>query len=145
MFTGASTTVASCPFESISTGETGRTLSLDDSFASERLLQDVGTRGGFTPGPRTGQWALVVGLSKGWQNYRHQADALAQYQMLRAHGVSDDHIVLVLADDLAGDPRNAEPGVVRNVAGGPRSARPRGGRLSDRGPRGRGPALHPEG
>lgn len=107
------------PVESISTGESGRTQSLDDSFASQSKMQDLGTGGGFTPGPRTGQWALVVGMSMGWQNYRHQADALAQYQLLRANGVSDDHIVFVLADDLADDPLNAEPGVVRNVAGGP--------------------------
>lgn len=106
------------PVETLSTGDAGRALSLDDSLASERLIQDV-TGGSFQPGPRTGAWALVAALSSDWSNYRHQADALAQYQLLRKNGLPDDRIVLVLADDLAGDPQNAEPGVVRNVTGGP--------------------------
>lgn len=107
------------PVESLSTGEAGRSLSIDRSFASERLLQDVAAGGGYAPGPRTGAWALIVALSSGWENYRHQADALAQYQLLRANGFRDDRIVLVMADDLAAHPANREPGVVRNVAGGP--------------------------
>ena len=109
----------SVPVESLSTGEAGRSASLDDSFASERLLQDLGAAGAYTPGPRTGAFALIVALSTGWQNYRHQADALAEYQLLRKNGLPDSRIVLVVADDLATDARNAEPGVVRNVAGGP--------------------------
>lgn len=56
------------------------------------------------PGPAgnpTDLWALVVAGSSGWENYRHQADALAQYQLLRANGVPDDRIILVMEDDLA--------------------------------------------
>lgn len=68
---------------------------------------------------RTDTWALVVALSSGWDNYRHQADALRQYQTLRAGGVPDDHIILILADDLAGAAGNPLPGTVRNVPGGP--------------------------
>ena len=68
---------------------------------------------------KTETWALVAALSSGWQNYRHQADALRQYQILKAGGVDDDHIVLVLADDLAGDTSNPLPGTVRNVPDGP--------------------------
>jgi glycosylphosphatidylinositol transamidase (GPIT) subunit GPI8 len=64
-------------------------------------------------------WAVVAALSNGWENYRHQADALGIYQLLKAAGVPDDHIILILQDDLAKDPENAEPGIVRNVAGGP--------------------------
>jgi ABC-type branched-subunit amino acid transport system substrate-binding protein len=64
-------------------------------------------------------WALLVAVSTGWDNYRHQADVLAQYQMLRANGVPDDHIVLIMADDLANSPSNPEPGVVRQITGGP--------------------------
>lgn len=61
---------------------------------------------------------MVVATSSGWDNYRHQADALAAYQLLKSRGVRDDHIVLIMADDIAGNARNREPGVVRNVAGG---------------------------
>ena len=57
-------------------------------------------------------WALVVGTSDTWDNYRHQADALAIYQMLKRHGYDDDHIVLVLADNIANDPNNIYPGEV---------------------------------
>lgn len=63
-------------------------------------------------------WALIAALSPSWSNYRHQADALQQYRLLRAGGVPDDHIVLVLADDLADDPQNPLPGVVRNAPRG---------------------------
>ncbi len=63
--------------------------------------------------------ALILAASSSWDNYRHQADALRQYQRLRGLGVSDDDIVMVGADDLADHPDNALPGVVRNVPGGP--------------------------
>ena len=75
--------------------------------------------GGYEPGPKTGTWALLVAASDGWENYRHQADVLAQYQRLRAGGVPDDHIVVVSANDVANDKRNPNPGVVRYQVGGP--------------------------
>lgn len=69
--------------------------------------------------PAQSLWALVAALSTGWENYRHQADALAQYRVLKANGLDDDHIILILADDLASNPKNPEPGVVRGQQGGP--------------------------
>lgn len=48
-----------------------------------------------------GNWALLVATSSGWQNYRHQADVLAIYQQLKSAGYPDDHIILILADDIA--------------------------------------------
>ncbi len=53
-------------------------------------------------------WAVVVSPSTTWANYRHQADAFAMYQTLRQHGYDNDHIVLIVEDNLAGDPRNAK-------------------------------------
>ena len=44
---------------------------------------------------------------------------LAQYQRLRANGVPADHIVVVMADDLARNKRNKRPGTVINAVGGP--------------------------
>ncbi len=64
-------------------------------------------------------WAVIAALSSGWQNYRHQADALAQYRLLRARGVADDHIVLILADDLASADQNLLRGEIRNAPAGP--------------------------
>ena len=48
-------------------------------------------------------FAVVIATSTGRNNYRHQADALAQYQMLKGFGYDDDHIVLILEDDLGTD------------------------------------------
>ncbi|MEO1267959.1 MAG: C13 family peptidase, partial [Myxococcota bacterium] len=62
--------------------------------------------------------ALIVSASSGWDNYRHQADALAHYQRLRTAGISDGDIVMVGADDIANASENPLPGVVRNVPGG---------------------------
>jgi glycosylphosphatidylinositol transamidase (GPIT) subunit GPI8 len=75
--------------------------------------------GTYQPPAKTGTWALLVAASFGWDNYRHQADMLAQYQRLRASGVPADHIVVVMADDLARNPKNKRPGTVINVEGGP--------------------------
>ena len=48
-------------------------------------------------------YAVVIATSTGRNNYRHQADALAQYQMLKGFGYDDEHIVLILEDDLGSD------------------------------------------
>ena len=69
--------------------------------------------------PVAANWALVIATSGSWANYRHQADALAHYQALKANGFDEDHVVLVTTDDLAGDPLNPLPGQVINVQGGP--------------------------
>ena len=57
-------------------------------------------------------WAVVISPSTSWENYRHQADAFAMYQTLRQHGYDDDHIVLIVEDNLANDPRNSYPGQI---------------------------------
>jgi len=67
---------------------------------------------------KTDLWAVIAALSSGWENYRHQADALRQYQILRNNGVPDDHIILILADDLASYSKNPLPGQVRNQLNG---------------------------
>lgn len=66
-----------------------------------------------TYGTLDGQWAVVIGTSDTWANYRHQADALAMYQLLKRHGYPDDHIILVIEDNLAYNENNLYPGVVR--------------------------------
>ena len=60
----------------------------------------------------TDHWAVVVSPSTKWSNYRHQADAFAMYKSLRQHGYDDDHIVLVVEDNLANDSRNIFPGSI---------------------------------
>jgi glycosylphosphatidylinositol transamidase (GPIT) subunit GPI8 len=51
--------------------------------------------------------------SNGWNNYRHQADVLSVYQLLKQNGYDDDHIILIVDKALASDSRNPEPGVIR--------------------------------
>ena len=53
--------------------------------------------------PLEDQFAVVIATSTGRNNYRHQADALAQYRMLKGFGYDDDHIILILEDDLGSD------------------------------------------
>lgn len=63
--------------------------------------------------PVTDRWALLVTPSHLWASYRHQADVLAMYQVLRRHGYDEDHIVLVSEDNLADAAENeATPGKI---------------------------------
>nr|WP_320117781.1 C13 family peptidase [uncultured Marinifilum sp.] len=55
---------------------------------------------------------LLIASSKSWKNYRHQADVLAMYQHLKANGVSDDDIVLILEDDIAFHDKNRNQGSI---------------------------------
>ena len=58
-------------------------------------------------------WAVVISPSTTWGNYRHQADAFAMYQTLRQHGYDDEHIVLIVEDNLADSPNNKDyPGQI---------------------------------
>ncbi len=57
-------------------------------------------------------WALLVQGSSGWENYRHQADVLNVYQMLKAQGWDDAHIILIISDDIAYNEKNKFPGTV---------------------------------
>lgn len=59
------------------------------------------------------KWALLVAGSVGWENYRHQADVLSVYRMLREKGYPDDHIILIMEDDIAYHADNPCPGEIR--------------------------------
>ena len=66
----------------------------------------------------TAQYAVLVQGSNGWNNYRHQADVLSVYQMLKTKGFDDDHIILIIDKALATDAMNPEPGIIRAEDGG---------------------------
>ncbi|MSP26545.1 MAG: hypothetical protein EXR75_15635, partial [Myxococcales bacterium] len=86
---------------------------------SDASLTAPDTTPGYVPtAAKTDTWALIVSFSSGWDNYRHQADGLRQFQALLARGIPRDHIILIGADDLASATANKAPGVVRNTAGG---------------------------
>ncbi len=54
----------------------------------------------------TSNWAVLVSTSRHWLNYRHSANALAMYRVLKRFGFPDSHIILMLSDDHACNPRN---------------------------------------
>jgi len=63
-------------------------------------------------------WVLLVAGSNGWYNYRHQADVCHAYQIVHAHGVPDDHIIVMMYDDIAYNKENPTPGKVINKPNG---------------------------
>lgn len=63
-------------------------------------------------------YAVLVAASTKWNNYRHQADILAIYQQLKLSGYDDDHIVLIMEDDLANHPNNCYPEEIFITDGG---------------------------
>lgn len=64
-------------------------------------------------------WAVLVAGSRGWENYRHQADVCHAYQVLHDHGVPDDNIVVMMYDDIAENELNPDRGKIYNKPGGP--------------------------
>ena len=54
----------------------------------------------------TNHWAVLVSSSRYWFNYRHAANALSVYRIVKRAGVPDSRILLMLPDDFACSPRN---------------------------------------
>ena len=70
---------------------------------------DIAAGAGKNLPEQTDQWAVVVSPSTTWRNYRHQADAFAMYQLLKCYGYDDDHIVLIVEDNLKDNKENVSP------------------------------------
>jgi legumain len=70
-------------------------------------------------GQEASHWALLIAGSRGWSNYRHQADICHAYHALRGGGVPARNIVVMMADDLAHHPSNPTPGKIINRPDGP--------------------------
>jgi glycosylphosphatidylinositol transamidase (GPIT) subunit GPI8 len=60
----------------------------------------------------TSNWAVLVATSKYWYNYRHMANTLSFYRTVKRLGIPDSNIILMLAEDVACNPRNAYPSQV---------------------------------
>lgn len=60
-------------------------------------------------------WVLLVAGSKGWDNYRHQANVCCAYQLIRKQGIPEKQIVVMTYDDIANNPENPLPGDIRSV------------------------------
>jgi len=98
---------------------TASALSIFETLASEQLKQDLSSYDTtYDPPDKQGLWALLLSPSAGWNNYRHQADALAVYSLLKQNGLPDSRIILIINDDLAESSQNPLPGDIHYVPGG---------------------------
>ena len=59
-----------------------------------------------TAATSTNTWVVLASTSRYWFNYRHTANALSMYRIVKSAGVPDSHILLLLPDDFACQPRN---------------------------------------
>ncbi|XP_047066885.1 vacuolar-processing enzyme beta-isozyme 1-like [Lolium rigidum] len=60
------------------------------------------------------RWAVLVAGSRGYGNYRHQADVCHAYQILKRGGVKEENIVVFMYDDIAENHLNPRPGMIIN-------------------------------
>jgi ABC-type branched-subunit amino acid transport system substrate-binding protein len=104
-------------YTSDGSGRISSTASAYQVIASKRQ-EFSGTGTWPIPEPKTGLKAFLMAGSQGFTNYRHQSDVLKAYQTLKSRGVSDDDIILILADDIAGSASNKSPGNVFNDPNG---------------------------
>ncbi|CAH1785751.1 unnamed protein product, partial [Owenia fusiformis] len=70
----------------------------------------------FFQSEHTNNWAVLVDTSRFWFNYRHVANVLSMYRSVKRLGIPDSHIILMVADDMACNPRNPRPATVFNNA-----------------------------
>ena len=59
-------------------------------------------------------WAVLVAGSSGYSNYRHQADTMHAYQIMKANGIPESNIIHMAYDDVANNSRNPFPGKLYN-------------------------------
>ncbi|KDR17719.1 putative GPI-anchor transamidase [Zootermopsis nevadensis] len=70
----------------------------------------------FLQAGHTNNWAVLVDTSRFWFNYRHVANVLSIYRSVKRLGIPDSQIILIIADDMACNPRNPRPATVFNNA-----------------------------
>jgi len=105
--------------ESRGIGRLDEKASAASTRASLKLLQPVPTGWKYLPtADRKNLRAVIISASSGWENYRHQADTLAVYQLLRENGVDDKDIILFSVDDVPWMPQNTPRGDMHNKIDG---------------------------
>ena len=63
-------------------------------------------------------WAVLVAGSKGFINYRHQADVCHSYHLLLKQGIPKENIIVMAYNDVAWDDENPFPGQLFNQKDG---------------------------
>uniref|UniRef100_A0A0K0F585 GPI-anchor transamidase n=1 Tax=Strongyloides venezuelensis TaxID=75913 RepID=A0A0K0F585_STRVS len=56
-------------------------------------------------------WAILVDTSRFWQNYRHASNVLLLYDRIKALGIPDSNIILMMADNIPCNARNPYAGM----------------------------------
>ncbi|KAI2810578.1 hypothetical protein BLOT_001741, partial [Blomia tropicalis] len=87
---------------------------VDTSQSLEHKLETLYNADGSGSAVHTNNWAVIVGASRFWFNYRHVANALSIYRSVKRFGIPDSQIILMISDDMACDSRNPKPGTVFN-------------------------------
>lgn len=77
---------------------------------------ELGLPEDFVKSHHTNNWAVLVDTSRFWFNYRHVANVLSIYRSVKRLGIPDSQIILMVADDMACNPRNPRPATVFNNA-----------------------------
>ena len=67
-------------------------------------LSDDSTSGGSSQ--HSNNWAVLVGASRYWFNYRHVANTLSIYHSIKRMGIPDSQIIVMISDDMACNDRN---------------------------------------
>lgn len=67
---------------------------------------------------KSNHWAVLVAGSKGYWNYRHQADVCHAYQVVKASGIPEEQIIVLAYDDVASHKENPFPGQLFNQKDG---------------------------
>jgi legumain len=67
---------------------------------------------------KSDHWAILVAGSKGFYNYRHQADICHAYHIMLNNGIPADQIIVMSYDDVATSSSNPYPGQLFNKPDG---------------------------
>ena len=62
-------------------------------------------------------WVIVVSTSRYWFNYRHTANAVAVYKIVKSLGIADSNIILMNALDASNENRNPKRGSIHFNSG----------------------------
>ncbi|GAB2217733.1 hypothetical protein Drorol1_Dr00000941 [Drosera rotundifolia] len=90
-------------------------LAVECGLTSESVFESFGSKPSRNGGTK---WAVLIAGSNGYYNYRHQADVCHAYQILKKGGLKDENIVVFMYDDIARNPLNCFPGVMKNNPNG---------------------------
>ncbi|CAL1536704.1 unnamed protein product [Lymnaea stagnalis] len=91
-------------------------ISCFQGFVYSNSATNVDSVEDFFKSGHTNNWAVLVDTSRFWFNYRHVANVLSVYRSVKRLGIPDSQIILMVADDMACNPRNPRPATVFNNA-----------------------------